>query len=171
MCACLVLKYYPESGLDQHQLVNWEMILIHGLKLNLTTPWLLTPPIALGGCIKRMSMAIVSLIAMSRVLIFWQASLKVRDWSQGRLDQSKDKHIDPIDILNLMYVWNKNLYKSNGVLNGTCFLPHISTAHGSPFGRRLSQVDQPKHCIRRSWWFQPIWKMNLPQIGGKITNI
>ena len=108
--SCLVLKYYPESGLDQHQLVNWEMILIHGLKLNLTTPWLLTPPISLGRCIKRMSMAIVSLIAMSRILIFWQASLKVRDWSQGRLDQSKDKHIDPIDILNLMYVWNKNLY-------------------------------------------------------------
>lgn len=86
------------TGLDQHQLVNWEMILIHGLKLNLTTPWLLTPPISLGGCIKRMSMAIASLIAMSRVLIFWQASLKVRDWSQGRLDQSKDKHRDPIDI-------------------------------------------------------------------------
>lgn len=98
MCACLVLKYYPESELDEHQLVNWEMILIHGLKLNLTTPWLLTPPIALSGCIKRMSMAIASLIAMSRVLIFWQPSLKVRDWSQGRLDQSKDKHIDPIDI-------------------------------------------------------------------------
>lgn len=132
MCACLVLKYYPESELDEHQLVNWEMILIHGLKLNLTTPWLLTPPIALGGCIKRMSMAIVSLIAMSRVLIFWQASLKVRDWSQGRLDQSKDKHIDPIDILNLMYVWNKNLYKSNGVLNGSLQLMALHLDAASP---------------------------------------